>query len=533
MTPHNPLEIFSILLEIATFLDKRTILTCSRVCRSWHALFEPFLWHKVTLLRDIDPVLSEPVSFGSKLGFNGSQQQLLRQQQRRYPTAAQIQASSYHIRILRYYGELPFLKQLLPGCRQLRYLEVTCYNEDIKQLLKQNTSTLETFICKSDPLTKGTRDPVVLDIIYRLLEEMPNLRTLELDSVIVSDYEGRTFGRVCQKLARLSLIGSKLIERPKSEDRDFENLTTLILDKSYIPNDRQLETFQLCPAIEQLTWKSRTGVLPIMNFLFFLNSGKFRSVTTLDLSDSKTLDIDLAKVFRHLPRLNTISARNTLFGYEATKVLVEGQRRHQLLELDLLQCTSFTTREAQDLLEKCDQLRLFFAPSVSAVEMGRLRWACHGLEELDVCIAEMEKLPLPTLFPRHGAVYSQLGALSKLRVLRLGDFNSASMSSYGSPNGFITDVGYRHCMLDLKLDSGLDLLSTLTRLRELDCEKMQARMEFVDLQWMVQTWRQLERVVGSVHPNVAQRDLSNEFLQDQLPGLKTFLDRKELWMAET
>ncbi|KAF9571416.1 hypothetical protein EC968_000631 [Mortierella alpina] len=559
--PQRPLESVDLLWDIASRLDKSSVLACSRVCRSWHALFEPFLWYQVTLFRyNNNNTGPYPLPASLQTHHDGmfrtrqpywQERSPQQQQQRRrqYPTLAQIQTNARHIRKLRYFGgERQFLQHLLPACTQLRHLEVTVYSDDVKQLLQQNANTLETFICRSDPLTRKTQDPVVLDRVFYLLAEMPHLRVLELDSVIVSDYEGKNFGRVCQTLSHLSLINSKLIERPKfisleAEQQGFRHLRSLILDRSYLPNDHQLQTFQSCPAIEHLTWKSRTGTLPITNFLSFLGSGHFHTVSSLDLSNATASDIEFANILKHLPRLTSMDAKRTLFGREATKVLLENQGPHQLLRrLNTLDCPHFTSMEAQDVLESCKQLQVFYAPAVSALEMGRMRWKCCQLQEFDICITKIDQLPSRTTL-RHQEIYQQLAILSNLRVLRLGDPGRPSFSPPSSdpkrrPN---TNADMEmpppsppapSSMLDLNLDNGLGALSTLTRLQELDCEKIQARMEFADLRWIVQTWRRLERVVGKVHPNPEQRDLSNEFLRDMLPGLQVYQSRMEAWMAE-
>ncbi|KAF9944893.1 hypothetical protein BGZ70_004249 [Mortierella alpina] len=164
--------------------------------------------------------------------------------------------------------------------------------------------------------------------------------------------------------------------------------------------------------------------------------------------------------------------------------------------------------------------------------MGRNRWKCLELQEFDICITEMDQLP-PRTTHQHQEIYRQLSALSNLRVQRLGDLGRPSFSPFSSspqrrldPNEDV-DMPTRpppqpsaSFMLGVKPDNGLGALPTLSRLQELDCEKMQARMEFAELQWIVQTWRRLGRVVGNVHQNLAQRDLSIEFLRDMVPGLQ-------------
>ncbi|KAF9089044.1 hypothetical protein BGX29_012254 [Mortierella sp. GBA35] len=394
----------------------------------------------------------------------------------------------------------------------IKYLEVTRFTDEVKQLLQQNAATLHTLVLKADPLVPG--DNIVIDRIWYLLLDLPALRVVEMNSAIVSDYEGIKFGQVCHKLTRLSLINSKLLERPKSE-KEFLHLKTLVLDRTFIPKEDQPPLFELCPAMENFTWRSRSGKLAIFSFLFFLSTGRGESIAGLDLCGSKILDNDFASIIRLLPRLVRLNASNTLFGLEGTRVITE-MHSHQMQELVVLQCPRFGPVEAQGVLTACSRLRVFSAPAVNAADMALLRWSCLGLEELDVCIAGVRRLPFP-IFPRHVGVYSQLAALTRLRVLRIGE---------------VTDMEEGPFLLDWRMYSGMSVLSTLTRLEVFDCERMQPMMEFVDLQWVVRHWRNLKRLVGSVHLNTEQRDLSNEFLASQLPSLEPFLSREESERAE-
>ncbi|KAG0049480.1 hypothetical protein BGZ83_005730 [Gryganskiella cystojenkinii] len=644
-------------LQVAPFLlsslDRQTVLACLRVNRTWKTVFEPLIWHDFILFRDhLPPHL---LAFSSSAqtvflssgnnnnnntgvqGLHGQQKQQPKRPRRRNPGVLLMQRNAHLIRRLEFYGEVPLLQQLLPGCTRLEHLEVTRYNDEVKQLLEQNTMTLQSFICKTDPLTKTMQDPVVIDKIWFLLKEMPHLRLLELDTVIVSDYEGRAFGSVVTNLRKLSLVDVKLLERPKSETAFFENLRTLVLDRCYVPNEdpQKLLLFQLCVRMENLVWKTRSGKLPIVGFVNLLNGAldhtrnRTRLLTGLDLSDSKVLDVEFSFLVKMLPVLTRINASNTLFGTLSVRALVDQLRSQHLeqeqqpqyqyrettntallriRELNLLQCPKLTTMDSQALLTTCAGLRVFYAPAVSALEMGRKRWVCLDLEELDVAVAQMDRLPT-NAFPRHRAVYAQLAVLTKLKVLRLGELPAgaaghdgagrpsaagivpgSSLSNSNSPTGQVqTDFdgdqdmadlsssdAYHHnqqhhhhhrsttmspgqeYQLDLKLDSGLGLLSTLTRIRELHCERLRTAMEFGDLQWVVQHWRTLERLVGSVNsahrcsnhnsgyngPQYGQQqqqqhqkeqqheEMANTFLREQLPGLKTFKSQEEAWMSE-
>ncbi|KAF9132557.1 hypothetical protein BGW39_011822 [Mortierella sp. 14UC] len=501
----EPLDQRAIALRFSQSLDKATLLACVRVSRSWFAALEPCLWHSFTLLRD------PPNPTTSHLPQQQQQQHRKALHLRRYPTLGSLQRNARHIVRLRYFGELPLLKAFLPHLNQLEYLEATRYTDDVKQLLKQNTATLHTLILKGDPLIPG--DTILIDRLWFHLLDFTALRVIELNSAIVSDYEGLKFGLVCHKLTRLSLIDSKFIERPKSEE-GFQRLKTLVLDRSFIPKGDDPPLFELCPALEDFTWKSRSGKLPIFKFLVFLNAGRGEALSGLDLSGSQIPDGDLASTIRLLPGLMRFHASNSLFGLEATRAIVE-VRQHQIQELVVLQCPGFGPTVAQEVLRTCSQLRVFSAPAVNAVDMAQLRWSCTGLEELDICIAGTRRLPR-SKDPRHQSIYSQIALLPNLRVLRLGE---------------VTDMEEGPFLLDLRVNSGLGVLSTLTRLEVLDCEKLKPVMEFFDLQWVILHWKSLRTLVGSVHPNVEQRDLSNEFLRSQLRGLQTYSTQAECLLA--
>ncbi|KAF9210314.1 hypothetical protein CPC16_010579 [Podila verticillata] len=531
----NPFRHLATIHALARNLDRASLLICLRVCRAWYRVLEPLLWHDFWLLRNNIPADYLVVLQRNRhsVTHNDVRQGLFKEAsgRRLYPSPASIQKNAQHIRRLFYYGEEHLFKQLAPFCTQLRYLETARYGPEMKPLLLQNLDTLQTFICKTDPVKVAGAEPVFMEWIWKYLAEMKVLRIVELDSVILSDYEGSKFGIVCRKLTRLSLVDSKLIERPKSETEDFMNLKSLVLDQSYIPNLGQLELFQLCPVMESLTWKSRTGALPIANFLVYLSSDKSPAahLAKLDLSTSKITDEDFVQIIQLLPQLTHLQAAKTLFGSAATQALLQGQS-HQMQMINLLDCPDVTKVETQALLQGCSALKVFYAPVVSAVGMLGNKWACTALEELDVSIADIDQLPAPS-FPRHRAVYSQLSELVHLRVLRLGDCGFTPMpdprAPAAAPNSGSPQLKY---VLDMRLDSGLGLLSTLTQLRELDLENMHAAMEFGTLQWMAQNWRGLRLLVGCVHPLEQQRNLSNDFLREFIPGLKTFLSRKELQM---
>ncbi|KAF9926229.1 Fanconi anemia group D2 protein [Linnemannia zychae] len=398
----EPLDHREIALRFSWFLDRQTLLGCIRVARSWFAALEPCLWHTFTLLRD------QPVQGQTKNAF----------QPRRYPTIGALQRNARHIVCLRIFGELPMLKILAPHLHGLRYLETTRLTDEVKQILQQNAATLHTVVLKGDPLIPG--DIILIDRIWFYLLDFSALRTVEINSAIISDYEGIKFGLICRKLTKLSLIDSKFLERPKSEV-EFPNLKTLVLNRTFIPKEDQAPLFELCSGLENFTWISRTGKLSTFKFMIFLNAGRGETLSGMDLSGAQIPDSEFASIIRLLPGLIRFRASNSLIGVEATTVITM-TLHHQMQELHLLQCPNFGATQAQQVLVACSRLQMFSAPVINALDMLQMHWSCTELKELDICIAGTRRLR-GISFPRHGGIYSQLAALSNLKTGRNEDLD--------------------------------------------------------------------------------------------------------------
>ncbi|KAG0341622.1 hypothetical protein BG004_005971 [Podila humilis] len=102
-------------------------------------------------------------------------------------------------------------------------------------------------------------------------------------------------------------------------------------------------------------------------------------------------------------------------------------------------------------------------------------------------------------------VYRQLGRLRNLQVLQLWNGDRlrrkpmgrvyTSVSQYRYDDGDDEDFTWMTC-LEMTLESGLDLLATLTELRELDVTNMAHRIGVPELEWMQANWPKLEKVNG-------------------------------------
>ncbi|KAK3811081.1 MAG: hypothetical protein J3Q66DRAFT_390966 [Benniella sp.] len=122
-------------------------------------------------------------------------------------------------------------------------------------------------------------------------------------------------------------------------------------------------------------------------------------------------------------------------------------------------------------------------------------WLCEGsLMILEVKIAGIPRTDLENesvvaeAYPGQGReiqsqVYDRLGRLTKLEMLQLGDqFHFGNIHQYGC--------------LEMSLESGLDKLSGLKSLKELNIEKMETKIGTQEAQWMVGNWPKLNTISG-------------------------------------
>ncbi|KAG0091296.1 hypothetical protein BGZ93_005154 [Podila epicladia] len=126
-----------------------------------------------------------------------------------------------------------------------------------------------------------------------------------------------------------------------------------------------------------------------------------------------------------------------------------------------------------------------------------LPWACEAtLEILHVKIVD-----IPAEYDDHDKVrsqlqkqvYGRLARLTKLQVLQLGH-EVEYRDEIGYTSGVVGDP-QEEC-LDLTLESGLGVLNTLKKLRQLNVEWMYHHIDDEDFKWMVNNWPELETVRG-------------------------------------
>jgi len=118
----------------------------------------------------------------------------------------------------------------------------------------------------------------------------------------------------------------------------------------------------------------------------------------------------------------------------------------------------------------------------------QLEWACKNLQILEIGLCGLQFRTQEW----QRAVLKQLAKLEQLRVLDVADYTDTL--NIRSQDG-----------LDLSLTTGLDILSSLTRLERLGFHSLRQEMTKHDVEWMIKVWPRLSSVCGWVHHSASER----------------------------
>ncbi|KAG0210194.1 hypothetical protein BGX28_009499 [Mortierella sp. GBA30] len=529
MTPKSATTLFSIppevLLGLAPHLSSHDLAQCMLVSRSWFGIFTPALW------RDIGAY------FLQLPGFN-SQEALL----------ALIRNSGH----IRSFGT---------SCMNLAAI-LASLGTDCTRLhtLKLSTLHREFPVVSLPMLTKGTSNHSWNNAIYSnaeavmaLLRRNRCIRDLRLEGNFFCDAANRS------ALARILNYCPATVERleldfrlpnapgPRPSDDDgkahsypratlppprLDALRELVLSGSISDHPAMLLFLERCPGLEFLRLNYVKGS-------FFTASSQILRdhCPRLDMlvcqSDGEEHDHELASLLRgsragwrsvSLPSMED-------FGEHTFEALMENSET--LEELEAAAWGQFVRLNAQQFLCTAKRLRKLAGcgdgldymftrditlKAIDMIEYGN--WACSKtLDYLDLRIVGIPRSDTvcrhdgtPFLAPledlgetvtnreAHVCVYSQLGALTQLRELRLGELDEVDDLDVVT-HLFIDPAGphvraFHYQCLEFSLDSGLDTLKNMKEMQVLDVRRMAHRIGIEELDWMYANWPKLRTIKG-------------------------------------
>ncbi|KAF9348826.1 hypothetical protein BGX26_012799 [Mortierella sp. AD094] len=325
-----------------------------------------------------------------------------------------------------------------------------------------------------------------LDIVRNVIKTLPpnrsevfyRLRKLALLDCTMSYMDQLQLISQCQYLTHLKLQLSRYSER----HLDSEELSTVHLDAA-------------CP-----------------------------DITHLDLSWSTLKDHEIAALLKQLPRLISFRAQRTNIGEKTMDMLAgfSSGIRDQLEELDLVDAREIQSSWIQRLLCSCAGLRRFRATEINAKDIiggsatataaadasetvttgtatngsidsdtSPMSWVCLQLQELQLSITGIS--PQSSL-QEQIIVYDQLSKLTQLQILSLG--------------GNYLSTWFRMGTLELSLNKGFDRLETLKELRVFNFSYMAHDLGMSEVEFMMQHWTKLRKVVGTIGINVHEEEAS-------------------------
>jgi hypothetical protein len=171
-----------------------------------------------------------------------------------------------------------------------------------------------------------------------------------------------------------------------------------------------------------------------------------------------------------------------------------------------LELTSSLEKSAyiQRVMESCPHLQVLRAGHLSVGHMRRGRpWVCLGLKSLSLRFdlqedrVEEESVSLPATLERERIDYaeSQRYVFSRLsELVLLEELTSIPLQAAGLD--FVKTWN-----LDFQLQYGLSALSSLRRLQRLVVSYTKQRMSVDDIDWMIQRWKMLQSIEGSLTEN--------------------------------
>lgn len=292
----------------------------------------------------------------------------------------------------------------------------------------------------------------------------------------------------------------------------FPAVRTLHLTGSQnCPVEHQVKIIRKCTELKELNWDiqhgdSQKASLDVSN-LFKAHCSSVERLR-MRLHSHSVTDEDLSQILDDCRKI-TEFAIVCQFGYGFGKLAFESLTRHfeHVQRLDLSK-SHLSSGMAQQILTNCPHLTAFMGERLEARDilgifpedkamMGDKTtmdqqppqdWVCTKLRTLNIFICGLEDKPQEW----HRGVFRQLSKMERLMHLII------------SPVGVFAEKSRDG--LDLKVEAGLDLLSSLKELHKLGFEGSWQQMEERDVKWMMEAWPMLKFVEGTLHPNKPSRE---------------------------
>ncbi|KAG0203516.1 hypothetical protein BGX28_004236 [Mortierella sp. GBA30] len=337
---------------------------------------------------------------------------------------------------------------------------------------------------------------------FNSLLKCPNLEVLKTSRC---HFQGGTTESYMRSASvnKLKLLSSKddtfYRTLPFRDDLKFPELQHLeIIHDDDMAIETQLEWISRCPNLKSFRWESSSS-LPVNKFCQTIPTA-CPNLVSLHLY-LEIYDVDIASIIDAVPRIEELSIQ---CNFET--VSMNALRRHfsWLSKIDIRYGGMMTSPMIQEILCSCPALNSFTANMLHYrdVVARPQDWVCKNLQVFDVGVTFIGVITRPPSWHRiraeqalvlnkrekerlsraHRDIYNRIAQLTDLRHLNICRRN--------------VGILYEEEVFKVSLESGLEALSTLKRLKSFSCSNIFAHLrkdEVSDaLKWMAEHWRNLE-----------------------------------------
>ncbi|KAI8345537.1 hypothetical protein B0O80DRAFT_472944 [Mortierella sp. GBAus27b] len=458
----NPLVKPEIMTVLRSHLDLPDLARCLSVSKLWHATFLSLVWSTVSIKhRRVNPTV-EGLSRHCHL----------------------IEDLTYEQGLWQQYESVV--------CSKLKFLRVN-FTESTPIVIGQHNQ-LRCLVVIGALWSKGPD--------WRPADHLHNLSTLYLGRLRIDPTNIKGFWDMCTRLKVLSLDGVEMKEGPR-KTMTFERLEVLsvwprgrasigripIFPPSYMA---YIDWFTQCPNLISLAWDPSVfgNMVDALDRLATrLEGGACPKLRKMQLRKIKLESLQLNRLINAMRKVESLAGVGHGFNRLSMTALLP--HFNNLKTLDIGESTT-TSSLVPELLRSCPQLEELTLGDARSQDLLQCDyWAfTHSLKTLSV------RVIFPENQDRDDHQQQLLERISELRNLE----HLELLKVVGAPETAV---------LVLRLGKGLELLSTLTKLRALSVDNYHQRMTALDVEWMIKHWKYLSVVLGTLNP----------ILNDELEGM--------------
>jgi len=452
------LELPEILSLVAVYVHRRSLLTCALVSKTWYQVFNPLIWKRIWL-DDKKP----------------------------YPPTA-IQSHAHLVKTI-VVSHSPMGEYAAFKCPNLELLKIggEGFVQDYMDMIRNHPHITHLSLGSFDPFPDASS-------IWDELIGFPYLRDLAMSEVDVHGENAETFWDLCTHLQRLDMCALTIqSQQGQLSSKKFSNLKDLVIwDPATKDIPMLFEFMQRCPNLATLDWitPEEDNALFVSGFTPLIAQKTWPHLHELRLGSLEMKNHDLLTILRSMERITAFEFPTILDALEEQSIHLLRPHFSYLTVLDMGTRQKSNIPFAQEILASCPLLEQLQAPAIhaDAVVEGK-PWVCLGLKKLYLSYWFNPS----TIHHVQPIVFCQLAKLTRLQELRLWGFQRASSSS-----------GVQFQEVDLRLENGLDALSTLCALHTLSITGTRQKMGEKEAEWIVQNWRSLEHVFGDLNERNAE-----------------------------